>query len=84
MCFRIFNNGLVVLSLFTVFAKSQIFGQNYKRVEASSANNVSARYIQGVSAKTFKPNISVISQRIFIKFNIPTDILDGEGSIKVQ
>ncbi|CAH1374337.1 unnamed protein product [Tenebrio molitor] len=41
MCFRIFNNGLVVLSLFTVFAKSQIFGQNYKREEASSANNAS-------------------------------------------
>jgi hypothetical protein len=27
-------------------------------------------YIQGVSAKTFEPNISVICQRIFMKFKM--------------
>jgi hypothetical protein len=27
-------------------------------------------YIQNVSAKTFEPNISVICQRIFVKFKI--------------
>jgi hypothetical protein len=37
-------------------------------------------HIQGVSAKTFEPNISVICQRIFMKFKMQ-DILDREGSI---
>jgi hypothetical protein len=39
--------------------------------------------IQGVSAKTFEPNISVICQRIFMKFKIIFYyyILDREGSI---
>jgi hypothetical protein len=35
----------------------------------------------GVPGKIFEPNISVICQRIFMKFKIHTDILDGEGSI---
>jgi hypothetical protein len=36
--------------------------------------------IQGVSAKTFEPNISVICQRIFMKFKT-ADLLDREDSI---
>jgi hypothetical protein len=30
----------------------------------------SALIVQGVSAKTFEPNISVICQRIFVKFKM--------------
>jgi hypothetical protein len=35
-------------------------------------------HIQGVSAKIFEPNSSVIFQRIFVKFKKNADILDGE------
>jgi hypothetical protein len=38
--------------------------------------NPSNDNIQDVIAKTFEPNISVILQRIFVKFN--ADILDGK------
>jgi hypothetical protein len=37
-----------------------------------------ADVIQGVLAKTFGPNNSVIFQRIFVKFKLQIHILDGE------
>jgi hypothetical protein len=42
----------------------------FKMCTLTLAEKYSLQFIQGVSAKTFEPNNSVIFQRIFVKFKM--------------
>jgi hypothetical protein len=41
---------------------------NIKNLKKNLVNSIPGNTIQGVSAKSFEPNISIICQRIFMKF----------------
>jgi hypothetical protein len=63
-----------LLFLYIIFFDKSIFEKTFT-IKENSSN------IQSVSAKTFELNISVICQRIFMKFKMQIHILDREGSI---
>jgi hypothetical protein len=54
-----------LLFLYIIFFDKSIFEKTFT-IKENSSN------IQGVSAKTFEPNSSVICQRIFMKFKMQT------------
>jgi hypothetical protein len=46
------------------------FNAGHRDLHAKNLGSVNKVFMQGVSAKTFEPNISVIFQRIFVKFKM--------------
>jgi hypothetical protein len=62
------NHSLVLFSPFKTH--KSITNNNIKIIFVNKHDPIFSFVIQGVSAKTFEPNNSVIFQRIFVKFKI--------------